>query len=198
MKRRGDVAHVRGTKNKIKPLMWATFNNPFKKKKKKTKQNKTYKKRRNWNAGLAKKKEEEGEEAKKKKKKKKGIKASEYGDSGASNPLVFSLLSKFFFFASRFPFAGRNTPVFGQYDPIRPESARIGPVQRQSVPIRAESARVGARRSQIGASWRESWNEKKKKNWTRFDAQAAASPARRHVGPRRTRVRRPFCRVRAS
>ena len=146
-KRRGDVAHVRGTKNKIKPLTWATFNNPFPKKKAKKKQkNKTYKKRRNWNAGLAKKKEEEGEEAKKKKKKKKGIKASEYGDSGASNPLVFLLLSNFFFFASRFPFAGRNTPVFGRYDPIRPGSAR-----------------VGTHRSRIGASRRESRNEKKKK-----------------------------------
>ena len=32
-KRRGDVAHVRGTKNKIKPLTRATFNNPFPKNK---------------------------------------------------------------------------------------------------------------------------------------------------------------------
>ena len=118
------MAHVRGTKNKIKPLTWATFNNPFPKKKK-NKQNKTYKKRRNWNAGLAKKKEEEGEEAKKKKKKKKkkkGVKASEDGDSGVSNPLVFSVLSNFFFFCRPISFF---RPKHTGIRPIRSDSAWI-------------------------------------------------------------------------
>ena len=156
-KKRGDVAHVRGTKNKIKPLTWATFNNPFPKKK-------TYKKRRNWNAGLAKIKKEEGEEAKKKKKKK-GVKASEDGDSGASNPLVFSLLSIYFFSPAETHRYSADTIRFG--------------------PNRPGSTLVGTRRSRIGASQRESGNEKKKKkNWTGFDAQAAASPARRRVGRR--------------
>ena len=92
-------------------------------------------------------KKEEGEEAKKKKKKKKGVKASEDGDSGASNPLVFSLLSKiFFFFAGRFPFAGRNTPVFGQYDPNRRESAQFGASRHASEPNRRESARIQKRK----------------------------------------------------
>ena len=175
------MAHVRGTKNKIKPLTWATFNNPFpKKKKKKNKQNKTYKKRRNWNAGLAKKKEEEGEEAKKKKKKKKkGIKASEYGDSGASNPLVFSLLSKFFFSPADF-----LLPVVTHR--YSADTIRIGA-------NRPGSMRVGARRSRIGASRRESGNEKKK-----LDAVRRAGSSVPRVSPRQTRVRRPFCRVRAS
>ena len=133
--------------------------------------------------------EVEGEEAKKKKKKKKGIKASEYGDSGASNPLVFSLLSNFFFFSPADFLLPAETHRYSadtiRFGPVRLESARFGASRRPSEPNRRESARIRKRK-------------KKKKNWTWFDAQAAASPARRRVGLRRTWVRRPFCRVRAS
>ena len=64
------MAHVRGTKNKIKPLWPNTFNNPFprKKKKKKTyKKKETEQKLQNGNGATL---EEEDKEAKKKKKKK--------------------------------------------------------------------------------------------------------------------------------
>ena len=152
------MAHVRGTKNKIKPRTWATFNKPFPKKKK-NEQNKTYKKRRNWNAGLAKKKEEEGEEAKKKKKKKKkGVKANEDGDNSASNPLVFSLLSKIFFFSPADFLLPAKTHRYSA------DTIRFGPNRR-------ESAHVGA--------YRETTT---KKNWTWFDAQAAASLTCRRLG----------------
>ena len=39
---------------------------------------------------------------------------------------IFGLSFFFFFFlTSRFPFSGRNTPIFGRYDPIWPESALV-------------------------------------------------------------------------
>ena len=43
---------------------------------------------------------------------------------------IFGL--RFFFLTGRFPFSGRNTPIFGRYNPNRPGSAHIG----------AESVRV--------------------------------------------------------
>ena len=73
------------------------------------------------------------------------------------------------------------------------------PIPADSGPSRPESARVGARRSRIGsrrrASVKTTWDPR---GPTRPDARAAASLARRHVPPCRTRVRHLRCRVRAS
>ena len=111
-----------------------------------------------------------------------------------------------FFFFFFFFWISAGIGCFGRYRPIpadlgryRPIQARVGPNRLASARVEAVSARVGARRSRIGsrrrASVKTTWEPR---GPTRPDARAAASLARRHVPPCRTRVRHLRCRVRAS
>ena len=96
--------------------------------------------------------------------------------------------SGFFFFFFNF---GLNR----LFRPIRPIQADMA----DSGPSWPDSAGVDTCRSCVGSHWRASV----KTTWdprgpTRPNARAAASPARRRVPPRQTRVRHLRCRVRAS
>ena len=108
---------------------------------------------------------------KKKKKKKKGVKAGKIvmAIAVSISTGIFGFFFFFFFFLllfiGRFPFSGRNTPIFGQYDHIQPESAQFDANRRESVQIREpKNKKIKIRR---GTS-----------------AQSAVSPAASRVGLR--------------
>ena len=94
---------------------------------------------------------------------------------------------------------GLFRPVSGLFRQYRPpadtsdmaDTARFWPNQPDSARIEADSARIEPHRRESEKK------KKKKKTQTRSDARATASDAASRVAPRRTRVRHPWCRVRA-
>ena len=149
-------------------MLTKAFNYPFQKKQKK--KNKTYQqKETEQNGWVPTKKRKKKMKKQIIQRKKEGVKASEIVTAIAAWYFRFKFFF-FFFLTGRFSFSGRNTPIFGRYDPIRPKSARIG------------------------SRWRVSWNNNKKK----LDVVRCAGSGVPHVSPPRTRVRWPICRVYAS
>ena len=119
--------------NKAVKLLTKAFNLTYRFKTK-TKQNKTYQKKKKketeQNAGaLAKKTKKKTK--KQRRRRRNGLRppASCNGDSGylvSISTGIFGLSFFFFFFLTgRFRFSCQNTPIFGRYNPIRPESARF-------------------------------------------------------------------------
>ena len=82
-----------------------------------------------------------------------------------------------------------DTGRYGRYGPSRPDFGRVGADFRR---IGADFSRVGPRRPDSGlATWHDAVRRGR-------DARSAASLPRPRVPPCRTRVRRPWGRVRAS